>query len=545
MQEKIDPQTQTLLDELKEKSYLVRQKEIAKIFEPHNDIVIPLLLERLRDQSDNYHIRDNALEVLALSSDARSILPILRFIEINSGWTSTVFRYMREGLQEKNYNAHQKVNEQLIRYLEEGPKIPAPEPYDPVAKEKSFNDFLGYLMKQSGVSELDEKTEKLAGEAKQKWMQPRDTTEDEKNKFLRIQDIIVEVIDTLSEFDGLGDARLALLLSKYIKEYGFVSNVSQHALTALSKIEVPLAIADLNELATTSPPQQDTTVKRVVGRDLDKDLSFYDFTICIREPDADEWNERAYYFRYEEGLVFFLTRGAKVAKWFVGQASNKNNTIQLAIDYLERWIHDINSLAQDISSLAHVADRYAECIHLVQQHINFEKYGFIQTHISVKYEAPQERPQIIYDSEWCRVKISYRSYGEMHNQSDVLTIQYGRLHAADKENTILWNGEPHHCWHRLSLALSFLDGMSPEDAAKDLWNHPIMKKYKESKSGEQPEIEAGMHAMIWEQYGQRLFTLFDLRRPDLWDKYSLFVKQVYELLGFNRYQFSVPREKIC
>jgi hypothetical protein len=133
----------------------------------------------------------------------------------------------------------------------------------------------------------------------------------------------------------------------------------------------------------------------------------------------------------------------------------------------------------------------------------------------------------------------------MHDQSDVLSIQYGRLHAADKEDTILWKRELHHCWHHVSLALCFLDGMSTEDAAKILWNHPIMTKYKESNAGSQATIEAGMHAIIWERYGQRLFQLFDLRRPDLWDNYSIFIKQVYEIKGFKHYGYGVPREKIC
>lgn len=541
MQNEMNPQVQTLLDELTKHSYLVRQKEIAKLLEPYSDTVIPVLLERLTDQSDNYDIRHNAIEVLALSSDPRSILPVIRHIEIETGWTSTVFDYIRQGLEEKDNNTRQKVNQQLIQYLAEGPRIPAPEPFDSVATENSFNDFLGALMKLSGVTELDHDSQKLAGEAKQKWMQPPSPAALEKDqiqKQQRIFEIIAKVIDILSAFDGLRDPQLEILLPKYIREYGFDSVASQHALTALSKINPALAISQLYGLAISSPSQQDTIVKRVVGRKLDGDISYYEFTICTRELDAKDWEEHAYYFTYEQGLVFFLTRGAITEKWFVGQASNQLYAVKLAIEYLERWIRNIDLLTN-------VPDRYSECIHLVQQFIDFEKWGFKQTHISQKYEYPHERPQIIFDSEWCRVKVSFRSYGEMHDQSDVLSIQYGRLHAADKEDTILWKGEPHHCWHHVSLALCFLDGMSTENAAKVLWNHPVMAEYKASKSGSQPAIEAGIHAVIWERYGQRLFQLFDLRRLDLWDKYSIFVKQVYEIRGFKHYGYGVPREKIC
>lgn len=538
MNNKITPTVQQLLDELTEGSYLDRQKEIARMLEPHYDEAIPIFVKNLEYHGDNYNIRHNAIQVLALTADYRAIMPLIRHIETETGWARNVFDYVRQGLKEKDKIAIQKFNTQLCKYLEEGPRTPPPEPHDPGAKEKSFNDFLGYLMQKSGVTELDEETQKLATEVKQKWMQPRDTTEDEKYKLRNIQDILVEVIETLSQFEGLSDSRTGTLLSKYIREYGFVSFVTQHALTALSKIEPSLAIAHLSELAASSPSHQVTTTKRVVGRKLDGNTAPYEFAICIREPSAEKWKERVYYFIYEQGLVFLFARDPIIGKWFAGQASSQDRAVQLAINYLDQWM-------QNIDSLAHFKDRYAECNHVVQQFIDFEKWGFQQTNIWRVYEYPYERPQIIYDSEWCRVKVSFRSYGEMHDQSDVLSILYGRLHAADKEHTILWNGELHHCWHNVSLALCFLDDMPPEDTAKVLWNHPLMAEYKASHSGSQPTVEAGMHAAIWEHYGQRLFELFDLRYPDLWDKYCGFIKRVYEIKGWKHNGYGVPHEKIC
>ncbi len=553
MENKIDPTVQILLDELAERSYLVRQKEIVNLLKPNNDMAIPLLIERLKDQNDNYYIADNALEVLALSSDYRGILPVIRHIEIETGWTGHIFDYIRQGLKEKDGDMRTKVNEQLIKYLEEGPKTSTPKPFDPVASENQFNDVLGALLKLTGVTEPDEETQQLAREAKEKWVQPPNLAELEKNKIPEYQNIIVEVIDTLSEFDGLGDIQLETLLSNYIKKYGFDSIASQHALTTLSKIKPLLAVSHLNELSASSPLQQDNTIKRIVRHNSGGDIAFHEFTICAREPDAEKWKERPYYFRYEQGLVFFLARGEESYKWFVGQAPNNDKAIQLAIEYLAHWIQNIDSL--DVKqtqtgkySRIHVADRYSECIHLIQQYINFEKWGFEQTQVSQKYEYPHERPQIIYDSEWCRVKFLYRSYGEMYDQSDVLSILYGRLHAADMADSILWNGELHHCWHHISLALCFLDGMSTEEAAKALWNHPIIAGYKKSKEMQnisQPSKESEMHAIIWEKYGYRLFELFDLRRPDLWEKYSVFIKQVYDIRGFKHYGYGVPHEKIC
>ena len=538
MDKQVNPTVQQLLDELSERSFLVRQKEIVKMLEPYYDEAIPLLVKNLVYHGDNYNIRHNAIQVLALTADYRSIIPLIRHIEIETGWTKNVFDYVRQGLKDQDKTAILKFNNRLYKYLEEGPRIHPPEPDDPVAKEKNYNDFLSHLMKKSGVTELDEKTQKLAAEVKQKWMQPRDTTEEEKHKLSNIQEILVEVIETLSQFEGLNDSRIGTLLSKYIREYGFDSYVTQHALSALSKIEPSLATAHLNELAVSSPLDQENTIKRIIGRNPDSDTASFEFAICVREPGAEMWKEQVYYFIYEQGLVFLFARDPKIKKWFAGQASNQDDAIQLAINYLDQWIRNIDALA-------HIADRYAECIHVVQHSIDFEKWGFQQISIWQMYEYPHERPQIIYDSEWCRVKVSFRSYGEMHDQSDVLSILYGRSHAADKENTILWNGELHHCWHPVSLALCFLDNMSPEDTAKILWNHPLMVEYKTSHSGSQPSVEAGMHAMIWEHYGQRLFELFDLRWPNLWEKYSEFIKQVYDIKGWKHYGYGVPREKIC
>lgn len=552
MQNETNEQVHLLLDELTKESNFVRQKEIAELLEPYSDVAIPLLLERLSDLSDNYpitsdpnfYVRYNAMHVLAMSSHPRAVLPLIRCIEIKGGWKIPVFDHLRKGLREKGDNARQRVNAELIRYLEEGPKVPVPQPFSPSPKEKSFNDFVSTIMKMAGVTELNDEAKRLAEKAKHKWMQPGDTTEDEKRKSSKIQEIIVEVIKTLSEFDGLQDSRLEMLLPKYIREYGFDSLATQHALTALSKINPSLATEYLNKLATSTQSSRNAMTIRVVGRKLNSNDTPYEFTLCIREPDVENRQERTYHFIFEQGLVFLFARVRIVEKWFVGQASNQDNAITLATDYLGRWIRNIDSLNRILDRIKH---RYAECIQVVQQFIDFEKWGFQQTRIWSVYEYSDERPQIIYDSEYCRVKVSFRSYGEMHDQSDVLSILYGRSHAADKEDSILWKGEPHHCWHDVSLALCFLDGMSPEDAAKILWNHPLMAEYKANlnSGSSQPAIEAGIHAVIWERYGQRLFQLFNLGRPDLWNEFSIFVKRVYEIKGFKHYGHGVPYEKIA
>jgi hypothetical protein len=172
--------------------------------------------------------------------------------------------------------------------------------------------------------------------------------------------------------------------------------------------------------------------------------------------------------------------------------------------------------------------------------MNLEQWGFELTYISHSSELS---PEIIYDSEWCRVRFSFRGYREIFDQNDILNIRYGRLHATDKGDLMTWNGEPYQCWHHISLALCFLDGMSIKEASEILWKHPMLSAHKEIKETgfiAQHAAETETHAMIWEHYGQRLFELFDLRRPDLWEKYSSFVIQVYDLKGFP-----LSHKRIC
>ncbi|MBN8656879.1 MAG: hypothetical protein J0M11_14170 [Anaerolineae bacterium] len=591
MKHEIDQRVQSLVYKaLNEQSGIYRKQEILNLLEPHLDIVIPMFIEKLNDESEDGNIRDNALEALGLSSDNRAVLPVIRFIEIHTGWTGHIFEYFRQGLKEKNKEIQNKFNIKLLTYLKEGPNIPIP-PDDSEDREnakKTIQAISENILNEKNPEKVRmwKLIQKGMSEALNAELLSKPVND---NKIPEYQNILVEVIDTLSEFNGLNisfsevlldnlqnsfigrlypaSSRFSTfsktifsknnyvegLLSKIVKTYRFDSIASQHALSSLCKIKPSRATSLLGELAASTPLQQDTTIKRVVRHKSNNYTDFFDFTICVHEQNTEKWRERPYYFKYEQGLVFYLARGEETYKWFVGQSQNSDSAIQLAIGYLERWLQNIDDLGIKETqtgkySRIHVSNRYSECLQTIQQHFDFEKWGFTQTHIAQVYDYPHERPQIIYDSEWCRVKFSYRSYGERYDQSDVLSITYGRLHAADKTDVIFWKGEPHHCWHDISLALCFLDNMSDEEAAKALWDHPIIAEYKKSREMQnisQPNKESEIHAIIWEKYGHRLFELFDLRRPDLWEEYSIFLKQVYDIRGLKHYGHDVPLEKIC
>jgi hypothetical protein len=156
---------------------------------------------------------------------------------------------------------------------------------------------------------------------------------------------------------------------------------------------------------------------------------------------------------------------------------------------------------------------------------------------------------LIYDSEWCRVNLVWGGWDSSGGNS--IHIRYGRLHAPNEEAKMDWNGEECHCWHRFELALHFLDGQTSEYASKTIYTHSLIEQYKQSELGQsltgkrrQPEWLAQMHTTIWRHYGKRFFELFDLRRPNLWEKYRQFLKEVYDIRGRSP-RIKPPLDKVC
>jgi hypothetical protein len=112
-----------------------------------------------------------------------------------------------------------------------------------------------------------------------------------------------------------------------------------------------------------------------------------------------------------------------------------------------------------------------------------------------------------------------------------------------------WNGEECRCWHDLDYVMHFLDGRAPADAVNLNRSHPITNPFYEDDSQQkfsrrQPEWLAQMHTAIWRHYGKQFFELFDLRRPDLWEKYRQFLKEVYDIKGRSP-RIKPPLDKVC
>jgi hypothetical protein len=140
------------------------------------------------------------------------------------------------------------------------------------------------------------------------------------------------------------------------------------------------------------------------------------------------------------------------------------------------------------------------------------------------------------------------------HRNDELIIQYGRLHAHTEEPFMEWQGSLCYCWHNVFEPLRFLDGLSPSEVVqqgKIKKETPlIVDNFRKSELGMKlldeypPKAALVMHSLIWNHYGQRLFDLFDLRKPNLWDEYRVFIREYYKLLDM-KVIYGPPYENIC
>ncbi|SRR5258706_5234869 len=191
-----------------------------------------------------------------------------------------------------------------------------------------------------------------------------------------------------------------------------------------------------------------------------------------------------------------------------------------------------------------VEQKFPGLVKLLETHIDFEKWGFRQTFYGI---AQEFAPSVIYDSQGCRVRFVWQIAD--HQDGPTLDIRYGRLHAPNHQRFMVWNGIDCHCWHHLlDNVLSFLDGLSPQEAVEKNREMAYINQFAQQNKGNQwPHIEwtVRLHSSIWEHYEHHLFDLFDFRYPDLWEKYTQFNREYYRLKP-RAYNPSAPLpESIC
>ncbi len=194
-----------------------------------------------------------------------------------------------------------------------------------------------------------------------------------------------------------------------------------------------------------------------------------------------------------------------------------------------------------------------ELIERIQSYLPLAKWGFSLSYVSV------DSNKVIFDSESTRFKVSLYGGRYPMRSEEELSIDYGRLHAPNTYPYMEWNGEKCHCWHLSHYLLAFfLEGYLPSEVVGKSWSFvPLVGQYWQSREGTQlrrdepAKFGFNIESLIWERYGQRLFDLFDLRRPDLWNEYRNFLEKFYTHKNWQPYSKTkgmppaLPPWKIC
>jgi hypothetical protein len=196
---------------------------------------------------------------------------------------------------------------------------------------------------------------------------------------------------------------------------------------------------------------------------------------------------------------------------------------------------------------------YQDLIQLLEQFLDLKRWGFVKVYTQVTENLPIH---VIYNSQWCRVSFSINGGDRWGGRE--MGVSYGRLHAPNNKGVMIWKGERYRCWHHVSDALYFLDGLSPQEAVDQLRIHKqwprIAEQFRQSEIGlslvkNHPynwiEWNIRLQAAIWSYYGQKLFELYDLRQTDLWEQFVLFAKEYYRLHGLKPSSGYPGLDKIC
>jgi hypothetical protein len=190
---------------------------------------------------------------------------------------------------------------------------------------------------------------------------------------------------------------------------------------------------------------------------------------------------------------------------------------------------------------------------LIKKLLPMDKWGFKES-----AQLVTDSPKIIYNSQWCRIKFLWDNW-EMYTGNSI-SIYYGRLHAPNDEARLIWNEEECRCWHGKmgsSHVLDFLDKLTPQDAInkkgfpkliQEMHQADWFKNMANKRRG--PELALTIEAKIWDYYGVQLFELFDLRQPELWERYRKWLKEYYVLSGESeernkQFGILIPSYQVC
>jgi hypothetical protein len=188
-------------------------------------------------------------------------------------------------------------------------------------------------------------------------------------------------------------------------------------------------------------------------------------------------------------------------------------------------------------------------VQMIEDNLDLERWNF---KLSFRDFSKMSYQKVIYDSPYCRFNFSFSR--QRLPKYDELSIFYGRLHAPNDKAFMVWQDQECHCWHGMLNHLKFLDELSPQEVVEQEKSHKylpkVVEKFFHSAVGVKlreeypPKYVIVLESIVWQRYGKKLFELFDLRRPDLWEGYKHFLSEYYRLLNIKS-SYGPPYENVC
>jgi hypothetical protein len=177
-----------------------------------------------------------------------------------------------------------------------------------------------------------------------------------------------------------------------------------------------------------------------------------------------------------------------------------------------------------------------EFLDSLERYLDFERWGF---HPALIDPRPG-RFMMIYESAQCRVRLS-PSFEREPGQGSMYSY-FGRSHAPDGDTFMEWQGERCFAWHNIAMPefYWFLEGCSVEEAGerrrrRSEW--PAWAAYQATELGKRlrgMEWSIASEGFLWDYYGERLFSLFDLRQPERWEALRRYIREYFEKVEPDR-----------
>jgi hypothetical protein len=184
----------------------------------------------------------------------------------------------------------------------------------------------------------------------------------------------------------------------------------------------------------------------------------------------------------------------------------------------------------------------------IERQIDFGRWGF---HLAYAGARPTADVILVYQSPLCRVRFGYargrfaaREAKLGQGVEEEAFYEYGRLHAPDSEDALTIDGKKNVAWHYPPLLLNYLecrDGRASLDEVAAAPQLPFAKDRIRQEAQARgpstwPETWASRIAVTWDLYGEHLFEVLDVRRPELWEGYRTFRKVLWEAIKKREYQ---------